>query len=418
MKRRNKTVCLVGSMLIAAMLLSACSLREVDSPAQSGGIGRAETQKQETETLTPPETIPDETEPSEGTQNETVPALVETQPAETEAPIPAKTEETTKVETHAAETEESQTAETVPTAAVEPASDSDSLKPFGASDYWVDGGRYYFNLPSRPTGGLATLDEMYSFPKTYFDDANVPDGNGWFFGSLNYDYNTGEVTYNWDRWQSTKDVFKKYGGIYRGDETRKCVYLTFDAGYEGGYTASILDTLRDKQAPATFFITGPYIRGEGGNEYVDQQIPLVGRMLNEGHIVGNHTNTHPNMVEKSVDEVVAEMEEVERALKAAYPDAPDMLYFRPPEGACNEWLLRLEAKLGYRTVLWSFGHYDWNVDNQPDPATALENFKTHLHPGCVFLMHVQSATNAQILGDLIDYIRGQGYEILPLCSID
>ncbi len=309
-----------------------------------------------------------------------------------------------------------------------PEKPADSLAPFYKIQWKVENGAYLYRCPARDTSGEATLAEMESFSRARFPDATQePDPDDWFPGKTTYDTATGEVTYHWavpgttaDRNQATLEAFRKYGAIYRGDETRKCVYLTFDAGYEGGYTASILDTLREKQAPATFFITGSYIRGEGdpNNPLTAQQIALVGRMLNEGHIVGSHTNTHPNMTTKTVDEVIDEMTAVEKALKAAYPDSPDMIYFRPPEGACNEWLLRIEAKLGYRTVLWSCAHRDWVVTDQPDPWTALEGFKNKLHPGCVYLLHVQSSTNAAILGDLIDYVRGEGYEILPLCSIE
>ena len=404
MKRTRITV-----LLAACLLLAACALREVDPPAENGGVGRIEPADTGTpsENADPPQIPGTDIETPDTETAQTAPG--ETRSAEPDPPA-TQSAETDPPAVQPAVTAPPETAapETQPAAATAPVvTASDSLKPFGASAYWTDGGKYYYDLPSRPNAGRATVDEMYSFPGTRFADASDPDN--WYPGSVTYDYYTGEVTYNWDRYQSTKDVFEEYGAIYRGDETRKVVYLTFDCGYEYGYTATILDTLRDKQAPATFFITGPYARTEH---------ELIGRMLNEGHVVGNHTNNHLDMTTLSVEDVISEMDEVEKAYKEAFPDAPDMLYFRPPAGACNEWLIRLEAKLGYRTVTWSFAHNDWNTAHQPDVASALENARTHLHPGCVFLLHAQSSTNAAILGDLIDYIRAQGYEILPLCSIE
>ncbi len=366
-----------------------------------------------------------EAQPAQQPQGEQTPAAQQPQAEQTPAQQPQGEQTPAQQGEEQTQTPEpEQTPEKEPSVPVSTVSDgSVPLKPFGSYAYWIEDGVYKYASPPRNDSGRATMDEMYTFSRDLFPDHS--EDNGWYFGNVTYNRETGEVTYHWaapgstaDRNKATLDAFKAYGAIYRGDETKKCVYLTFDAGYEGGYTASILDTLRDKQAPATFFITGAYIRGEGGGSYSDQQIPLVGRMLSEGHIVGSHTNTHPNMTTKTVDEVIDEMTAVEKALKAAYPDSPDMIYFRPPEGACNEWLLRIEAKLGYRTVLWSCAHRDWVVNDQPDPAAALENIKNKLHPGCVYLLHVQSSTNAAILGDLIDYIRGEGYEILPLCSIE
>ena len=436
-----------AALLLALLLLASCGLEL--RPADGTPIGAP--------TGTPagtPEGSPTGTQPGEGASKEMEPTAPEgeAQPAQQgEAPqqgeqtpaqqqgeqtpaqqqgeqTPAQQPQGEQTPAQQPQGEQTETPEPEQTPEKEPSvptvSDGTApLKPFGSYAYWIEDGVYKYASPARNDSGRATMDEMYTFSRDLFPDHS--EDNGWYFGNVTYNRETGEVTYHWaapgstaDRNKATLDAFKAYGAIYRGDETKKCVYLTFDAGYEGGYTASILDTLRDKQAPATFFITGAYIRGEGGGSYSDQQIPLVGRMLSEGHIVGSHTNTHPNMTTKTVDEVIDEMTAVEKALKAAYPDSPDMIYFRPPEGACNEWLLRIEAKLGYRTVLWSCAHRDWVVNDQPDPATALENIKNKLHPGCVYLLHVQSSTNAAILGDLIDYIRGEGYEILPLCSIE
>ena len=284
-----------------------------------------------------------------------------------------------------------------------------SLAPFGAYDWWVENGVYKYDSPARNNAGEATLSEMYSFPTTRFEDANKPpDKDNWFPGQATYDESTGETIYGWDRWNSTKETLAKYGAIYRGDETRKVCYLTFDCGYEYGATAKILDALRDKQAPGAFMLTGPYVRTEHD---------LIERMLNEGHIVGNHSESHSDMTLLTVDEVVSEMRTVEEDFKAQFPDAPDMIYFRPPNGAVNEWLLRIEAKLGYRTMVWSYTYKDYIVHEQWAYDDALNILKQHLHPGCVYLLHAESSTNAEILPEFIDWIRSQGYEIEPICGI-
>ena len=136
--------------------------------------------------------------------------------------------------------------------------------------------------------------------------------------------------------------------------------------------------------------------------------------------VGNYYGTPKAWVEEqrnSGKDVVLEIE-VQGALKVKekFPDAPPMRYMRPPEGACNEWSLAMAQKMDYTTVLWSWGHHDWVEDDQPDPASALEKAKQGLHPGAVYLFHCVGSTNPAILGDLIDYIRAEGYEIHPLCD--
>ena len=102
----------------------------------------------------------------------------------------------------------------------------------------------------------------------------------------------------------------------------------------------------------------------------------------------------------------------------AFPDAPPMLYFRPPSGNCNNWVLTYAEKLGYVTALYSFAYNDWDTKAQPDLDAAFENLKIKLHPGCVYLFHTVSSTNAKLIPMAIDWIREQGYEILPLCDIE
>ena len=257
----------------------------------------------------------------------------------------------------------------------------------------------------------AVTDFSFLADKTgRFSDVAQGDANdSWYPGKVTRDLATGEVTYNWDRAADTLDYIKKYGAIYRGDENSKVCHLTFDCGYEyrnaeypDGVTSAILDVLKQKGVKGTFFVTGDYISAESA---------MIKRMLDEGHVVGTHTMRHKSQVSLSPEEFVAEIMDNENLLKSKIPDAPDMVFYRPPEGSANEKTLALAQKMGLTPVFWSATQPDYNPDNQPDPAKTLENDKKSLHNGCVYLLHAVSVTNASILGDLIDYIQGEGFEI-------
>lgn len=266
-------------------------------------------------------------------------------------------------------------------------------------------GKYVYTFPERDDSGLSRISEMESFSRAMFEDQP----NDWFFGKTTRNEATGEVTYVWDRYQSTIDTLKEYGAIYRGDETQKVVYLTFDNGYENGTTAQILDILKEKNVPATFFVNG---------HYVESAPHLIRRMLEEGHIIGNHCVNHYDLTEVSAETFVKELQGLEDIYYATFPDAPPMIYFRPPSGNSNEWVLKLADMMGYTTVMWSWAYGDYDTNNQPSVETALQKVKDGLHNGCVYLLHPESTTNAAMLGEMIDWIRSQGYEFLPLPAIE
>ncbi len=272
-------------------------------------------------------------------------------------------------------------------------------------------GKYSYTFPEPDRSSLSDLTDVNNTPRDFFEDvdpAKDPTGS-WFFGKTTYNEATQEVTYVWDRWDSVLTALDNYGGIYRGDTTRKVCYLTFDCGYENGYTGKIMDTLNAKGVSGTFFITG---------DYVKEAPELVGRMIDEGHILGNHTVNHINMAKATAQEFIDEITGLEKMVKDVYPDAQPIRYYRPPEGAASVWALKMAHKLGIRTTFWSYTYKDYDPNNQLDHYTALQNLKGGLHPGCVYLLHAVSSTNAAVLGDLIDWIKAQGYEILPLCDID
>ncbi|MGN1345364.1 MAG: polysaccharide deacetylase family protein [Eubacteriales bacterium] len=287
-------------------------------------------------------------------------------------------------------------------------SSSDSAQTGGISWTFQDG-RYSYTFPEPDRSGLSDLSAINSTSRALFSDQGEDESGSWYFGKTHYDSNNGEVTYVWDRSDATKQLLHDNLGIYRGDETRKVCYFTFDCGYENGYTNAILDVLAEKNVAGVFFLTGQYVKT------AQEQIR---RMIDEGHILGNHTVDHPNMTQVTAEEFINQIEGLEDMVKAAFPDSQPILYYRPPYGAANEWTLKLASRMGIRTVLWSFTYKDYDPDDQLDYASALEKVKGGLHPGAVYLFHTVSKTNSEILGEAIDWIRSQGYEILPICDID
>ena len=198
---------------------------------------------------------------------------------------------------------------------------------------------------------------------------------------------------------------EEYDGYFidrrHGDtQSEKIVYFTFDAGYENGNVSKILDTLKEKQVKGAFFILS-YL--------VTNNTDLVLRMADEGHLVCNHTDTHADMTQKtSYEEFAAELQSLETVYRE-HTGRELCKYFRPPEGRFNADVLKYAQRMGYKTVFWSFAYEDWNNDSQMSPELAKRKILENVHNGAVMLIHPTSATNAQILGDVIDELRAQGY---------
>jgi len=195
-------------------------------------------------------------------------------------------------------------------------------------------------------------------------------------------------------------LLAKYGGIYIGDTSEKKIYLTFDEGYENGYTAKILDVLRDNNVRAVFFITGPYLK---------QHQDLVRRMVEEGHIVGNHTVHHPSLPSLNDEELEEEVLGLERAFYEKF--GRKMKYLRPPKGEYSERTLAITQKLGYRNLFWSFAYDDWYRDKIRGADYAYNIVMRNLHNGAVLLLHAVSKDNAEALDRIIKGAREMGYEI-------
>ncbi len=200
-------------------------------------------------------------------------------------------------------------------------------------------------------------------------------------------------------------VIEQYHGYYvdknHGDASEeKVTYLTFDAGYENGNIAKILDTLEAENVPAAFFVLG---------HLIEQNTDLVIRMGEEGHLVCNHTAKHKNMAKiADKDAFASELD----ALETLYREktGKEMAkYYRPPEGSFTEENLKFADELGYKTVFWSLAYADWDNKNQPSAADAMEKLTSRMHNGAVILLHPTSSTNAQILGDFIRRLKEDGY---------
>lgn len=197
--------------------------------------------------------------------------------------------------------------------------------------------------------------------------------------------------------------YEKYGAICLDTRGEKVIYLTFDCGYENGCTKKILDTLKKKKVTAAFFVTLPNVKNNP---------EIIARMINEGHIVGNHSDSHPNFSKISRTQMAKEIETLDNYLREHFGySAP---FFRFPEGACSESALELVQSIGYTSVFWSSAYADWDINNPKGKQYAFDTVTARLHPGCILLLHAVSPDNADALGDIIDYAREQGYEFKAL----
>lgn len=197
-----------------------------------------------------------------------------------------------------------------------------------------------------------------------------------------------------------KSLIDKYNGIAMGNNEEKVVYITFDNGYEAGYTEKILDVLKDNDVKASFFITGHYL-----NSATD----LVKRMIAEGHIIGNHTVNHYSMPDINDEKLNQEVMNFHQAMydKLGY----EMKYIRPPKGEYSERTLSMCKSLGYTTVMWSLAYDDWEEAKQGREEYGKSKVLDNIHPGAVILLHGTSKDNSEILDYCIKEIKNMGYEI-------
>lgn len=204
------------------------------------------------------------------------------------------------------------------------------------------------------------------------------------------------------------EELKKYHAAYMDPTDEKVIYLTFDAGYENGNTPAILEALKKHDVSATFFVVG---------NYLETSPELVKRMVEEGHIVGNHTYHHPDMSK------ISDKQSFEKELKDLenlYTQVTGQTmrkYYRPPQGKYSENNLKMAQEMGYKTFFWSLAYVDWYQDKQPSKEEAFKKLLGRIHPGAIVLLHSTSDTNGAILDELLTKWEEMGYHFATLDDI-
>ena len=232
-----------------------------------------------------------------------------------------------------------------------------------------------------------------------------------------YQETSGETVQGIERWwlkrnenHQTPEVsdyidLSKYDAYYVNPKCKKKkIFLTFDCGYENGFTPKILDVLKKQKVVAAFFVTKPFIRE--GRE-------LIRRMKKEGHIVGNHTVHHKSMPTLSDRDNKQEIIDCAEYCKEATGYEMDH-FIRPPMGEYNEKTLKLTKSMGYKTIFWSMAYVDFDVNKQPGKQYVVEHFKKYTHNGAIPLMHNVSQSNAEALGEVITNLKKEGYQFESL----
>lgn len=207
---------------------------------------------------------------------------------------------------------------------------------------------------------------------------------------------------------SNKIDLSRYNAYYVDPKCKiKKIYLTFDCGYENGFTPKILDVLKKQKVVAAFFVTKPFIREEA---------KLVRRMKKEGHIVGNHTVHHKSMPTLSDRDNKQEIIDCAQYCKEMTGYEMDH-YIRPPMGEYNERTLNLTKKMGYKTIFWSMAYVDFNVNQQPGKEYVIQHFQKYIHKGAIPLMHNVSQSNAEALEYVIKDLKRDGYKFESLKNL-
>lgn len=206
-----------------------------------------------------------------------------------------------------------------------------------------------------------------------------------------------------DLGKRNKELIEKYNGLAIGGSQSTKVYLTFDLGYEAGYTSKILDVLKENNVPAMFFIT---------KHYVNTSTDLIQRMIDEGHLIGNHTSKHKSMPSLNEEQLKEELMDLHTVVYEKFNY--EMKYMRPPKGEYSEYSLDITTKLGYTPVMWSFAYADWDEQNQPSNQEGVKKIIDNMHNGEIMLLHATSKTNMEILDTVIKQIKEMGYEFKSL----
>nr|WP_106388549.1 delta-lactam-biosynthetic de-N-acetylase [Jeotgalibacillus soli] len=199
-------------------------------------------------------------------------------------------------------------------------------------------------------------------------------------------------------------ILKENDAVYKGSPDEKVLYLTFDNGFENGYTEKILNVLKEEKVPATFFLTGHYLQSAS---------PLVKRMVKDGHIIGNHSWGHPDLTTISKEQMLEEFAKVKKKTEEL-TGQKEMMFIRPPEGVFNDFVLKTAKEAGYTHIFWSVAFVDWHADRPKGADYAYNEIMKQIHPGAVILLHTVSPDNAGALQKVIQDLKKQGYEFKDL----
>ncbi len=252
------------------------------------------------------------------------------------------------------------------------------------------------------TGTDKTYTGLEPLPLTDFPDTEFENENGLSDKTIEHCYGVAENETPHHISVDNQKFFDDggYDALALDNKTdEKVLYLTFDCGYENGYTAKILDVLRDKNVKAAFFCTLPEMRDNP---------EIIARMINEGHIVGNHSVTHPDFSSLSRREMYEEVKGFDDYIREHFGFSA--MYFRYPQGKYSENSLSMLNSMGFKCIFWSLAYADWDLNNQQGTQNALETVIGRIHPGAVMLLHAVSPDNAGALADIIDTARNMGYE--------
>ncbi len=265
------------------------------------------------------------------------------------------------------------------------------------------------NVTGAPNAGAGTITGYMPLPPANFTVNDLENSAGLPTTAINHSFGVAKDGQPHQISVNSQKMFdsKGYNAVtYDNVSDEKVLYLTFDCGYENGHTFDILDTLKEKNVSAAFFCTLDHIKS---------QPKLIARMITDGHVVGNHSDNHPNFTKISRSKMAQEIKNCDDYLRQNFGYTSP--YFRFPEGAYSESALELVGSLGYKSVFWSLAYSDWDTANQKGKAYAYEKVTQRLHPGAIILLHSVSADNAAALGDIIDYALGQGYVFKPLTAL-
>lgn len=264
---------------------------------------------------------------------------------------------------------------------------------------------------------LLTACQIPTGKKTNLNETTSSTSQASYTEQEKYQETSGETAQGIERWwlkrnekNQTPEVsdhidLSKYDAYYMNPKCKKKkIFLTFDCGYENGFTPKILDVLKKQKVVAAFFVTKPFIRE--GTE-------LVRRMKREGHIVGNHTVHHKSMPTLSDRDNKQEIIDCAQYCKEATGYEMDH-FIRPPMGEYNEKTLKLTKSMGYKTIFWSMAYVDFDVNKQPGKDYVVEHFKKYTHNGAIPLMHNVSQSNTEALDEVITNLKKEGYEFESL----